>query len=74
MKPQDIIFLIVLVSVIFTRNPKYAAIVGILCLIFAIPLFQFWIFFTAQRLVMYAAAFFLLAIIFHIIDLKRESK
>ncbi len=74
MKPQDIIFVIALVFLIYQRNPRLAAGVGIFCLVIAMPLFQFWIFFTAQRLVMYAAAFFLLSIIFHILNLKKESK
>jgi len=67
MKIQDIAFFAVLFLLIFKRNPKLAAICGTLCLISSIPLFSFWIFFTAERLVWYAAAFFLLAIIFYLL-------
>jgi hypothetical protein len=63
MKPQDILFILLLVAAIVIRKPKYLIWGGMICLIAAIPLFHFWIFFTAERLVMYAAAFFLATII-----------
>lgn len=66
MKIQDIIFLTVLVLLILKRSPKFAVSCGIACLILSIPLFSFWIFFTAERLTWYAAGFFLLAIIFYL--------
>lgn len=62
MKIQDIAFLAVLVLLILKRSPKLAVICGIVALLLAIPLFSFWVFFTAERLTWYAAAFFLLAI------------
>lgn len=64
MKIQDVIFLIVLGVVLSKHSPKLTAFFGILCLISAIPLFSFWVFFTAQRFVWYAAVFFLLSVIF----------
>lgn len=73
MKIQDIAFIVVFVVLILKRNPIFAAYAGIISLVLSIPLFTFWIFFTAQRLVMYAAAFFLLSLIFHIIDLRTEK-
>jgi len=66
MKIQDIAFFATLVLLIFKRNPKLAVITGISCLILSIPLFSFRVFFTAQRLVQYAAGFFLLAIIIYL--------
>jgi len=66
MKIQDIAFFIVLALLIFKRNPRLTVACGILCLALSIPLFSFWIFFTAERLTWYAAAFFLLAIIFYL--------
>jgi hypothetical protein len=74
MKPQDIIFFIVLAFLVYARNTKYAAIAGLLCLILAIPLFAFWIFFTAERLTWYSAAFFLLAILLSFIHEKRAKR
>lgn len=71
MKIQDVIFLIVLGVVLFKHSPKLTAFFGILCLIAAIPLFSLWVFFTAQRLVWYAAAFFLLSAFF---TLSRQHK
>lgn len=65
MKIQDIAFFIVLVLLILKRSPKLAVLCGLASLVFSIPLFSFWIFFTAERLTWYAGAFFLLAIIFY---------
>ena len=62
MKVQDLAFFVVLALLILRRNPRHAAFCGIICLLLSIPLFYFWIFFTAERLTWYAAAFFLLTI------------
>jgi uncharacterized membrane protein YkgB len=72
MKIQDIAFFIVLVLLIFKRNPKLTVITGVLCLILSIPLFSFRVFFTAEHLVQYAAGFFLLAIIIHLFKLNER--
>lgn len=60
MKPQDILFIVILLALLITRKPKWLAIAGFVCLIASVPLFHFWIFFTAQRLIYYAWAFFLI--------------
>ena len=60
MKVQDLVFFIVLVFLLYKRKPRNFAIAGIICLALSIPLFYFWIFFTAERLTWYAAAFFFL--------------
>lgn len=62
MKPQDIIFIIILIIFIFLRRPRLLIGTGLICLLLSIPLFAFWIFFTAERLVWYAASFLLAAI------------
>lgn len=59
MKPQDIIFFVVLIALLLSRRPKVLVWAGLGCLVLAVPLFSFWIFFTAERLTWYAAAFFL---------------
>lgn len=65
MKPQDILFIIILFGLVFfKRNPKYFVWAGLLCLLLAMPLFHFWVFFTAERLVWYASGFIFLACIF----------
>jgi len=61
MKPQDIIFICSVVVLLFVHKPKYTVYAGIVSCIIAIPLFYFWIFFTAGRLTWYAAAYFLIA-------------
>jgi len=63
MKPQDILFIILLLGILFLRRPRILVAAGLICLFFSIPLFAHWVFFTAERLVMYAAGFFLAAII-----------
>lgn len=63
MKIQDVGFIVIfLVLFAFIRKPKWFAAAGLICLGLSIPLFGFWIFFSAQRLVYYAAAFFTAAI------------
>lgn len=62
MKIQDIVFFVVLALLILVRSPKLAVFCGIASLLLAIPLFSFWIFFTAERLTWYGAAFFLLSL------------
>ena len=58
MKPQDIFFIVLFAGLLLTRKPKMLVFAGLVCLLCSIPLFYLWIFFTAQRLVMYAAACF----------------
>jgi hypothetical protein len=72
MKIQDIVLIAVLGFLIYKRNPQLAVLTGILCLIFSIPLFSLWVFFTAERLTWYAGGFFLLSIIFYLVKLKDE--
>lgn len=72
MKIQDILFIIILVILVWKRNPKFLLIAGILSLILAIPLFKLWVFFTADRLVWYAAGFFALASILLFIKLRNK--
>jgi len=68
MKPQDILFFALGVLLLFSRKPKYFVFAGLFCLILAIPLFSAWIFFTAERLVWYAAVFFFVFIIFSFLE------
>ena len=63
MKIQDLIFLIIFILVIIKRDSRLATIIGIACLALSIPLFALYVFFTAEHLVYYAAAFFLLSIV-----------
>ncbi len=63
MKFQDLIFLIVFLAVVLKRDSRLSTIAGIVCLALSIPLFALWVFFTAQHLVWYASAFFLLSVV-----------
>lgn len=74
MKPQDILFFVIFGILLLLRRPKVAVMAGILCLLVSIPLFAKWIFFTAERLTWYAAAFFLLAILVNLYQLRDNKK
>jgi uncharacterized membrane protein len=63
MKIQDLLFFLVFIFVLWRGSAKLATIIGIFCLGLAAFLFKFWVFFTAERLVCYSAAFFLYSII-----------
>ena len=64
MKPQDVLFFIVLFALLFVKKPKAFVVAGLLCIVLSIPFFSFWVFFTAERLIWYAAGFLLVAIAF----------
>lgn len=72
MKFQDIFFVAFLIFlIIFRRNsPKTFIVLGIICFVISVPLFYFWIFFTAQRVVMYGAGFVLLGLLLEISKYK----
>ena len=71
MKIQDILFVLVFLVLLLRRNPKLIVAAGLVCLVLSIPLFAFWVFFTAQRFVYYAAAFFLAAIIIYLVPKRK---
>lgn len=68
MKIQDLAFILFFLFALWRRSPRFSIIVGLFCLVISIPLFKFWIFFTAERLTWYGAVFFLHAIILLIIN------
>jgi len=63
MKIQDLLFVLVFIFVFWRGSVKLAIIIGLFCLVLAAFLFNFWVFFTAERLVIYSAALFLYSII-----------
>lgn len=75
MKPQDIVFVLLLVFLIlfFRKHPRVIALAGMLCIIVSIPLFSFWIFFTAQRLVYYGVTFICISICIFLYFLIKSS-
>lgn len=64
MKIQDVAFFIILLILLVIRKPILFVWTGLGMLALSIPLFSFHIFFTAERLTWYAAAFFLFFILF----------
>lgn len=73
MKIQDVVFFIIFVFLILSQRPRWTVIIGLFFLFLAIPLFSFWIFFTAERLIWYAAACFLLAMIMYVFQYKKQQ-
>ncbi|OGH05954.1 MAG: hypothetical protein A2W22_03435 [Candidatus Levybacteria bacterium RBG_16_35_11] len=67
MKIQDILFLLVFIFLIF-KNYNWSINAALIAIALSIPLFFFWIFFTAQHLIWYSGAFLILAIIKMIYD------
>ncbi len=67
MKIQDSIFIVVLMILLLLRKPKWFAVAGVASLALSIPLFAFWVFFTAEHLVWYAIAFFFASILFSLL-------
>jgi hypothetical protein len=63
MKPQDVVFLVVLIFLLLSYRKKFLLAAGLLCYAIAIPLFAKWIFFTAERLTWYGSLFILLALL-----------
>ena len=71
MKVQDIAFIIALIVLVALRRPKWLVISGMIAILLSMPLFYMKIaLFTAQRLVMYAAAFYLVSAIIEIKKLR----
>lgn len=64
MKPQDILFILVFVGFLFIRKERIMVALGVICLATSIPLYMSWVFFTAQRLVMYGVAFIFMSLVF----------
>ena len=73
MKPQDILFFLIFLFLLYKKSAKFAAIAGMLCLIISIPLFATWVFFTAERLTWYAAGCLLLAIFISFFHLRKNK-
>lgn len=71
MKPQDIAFILVFAVLLYHRKPTYFILAGVLALVAAIPLFAAWVFFTAEHLTWYAAAFFFVGCLLLLRDARR---
>jgi hypothetical protein len=70
MKIQDIIFIIIFSGLLIARKPSWFGYAGLVCIVLAIPLYAKWVFFTAERLTWYGAAFLLVAMIFPLFSKK----
>lgn len=73
MKIQDILFFLVLALLIYKHDPRWFVVAGIITLIFSIPLFSLWVFFTAERLTWYTLAFFLIAIVINLLQMRKVN-
>ena len=66
MKIQDISFGIVLVLLLLVHKPRLLVVTGLSCLVLAMPLFYFHVFFTAERLTWYAGGLFVTFVILNL--------
>jgi len=73
MKIQDILFIIIFLGLLIKHKENWFLSLGLLCFLFAIPLFYFWIFFTAERLVWYGGLLILVEIIFKLYKIMHEK-
>ena len=73
MKIQDILFIILLILpfIVKRANARVFIILGIVMIMLSAPFFYMWIFFTAQRLVMYGAGFILVGIVLMFIKQRK---
>lgn len=63
MKLQDIVFLIIVIVLLTKKNSRWFVVVGLTCFAVALSLFAGWIFFTAERLTWYGAAFIAMSLL-----------
>jgi hypothetical protein len=71
MKLQDIGFFVVYIVLLLTKKPRLFLVAGLISWVLAIPLFAGWIFFTAERLTWYGAAFVFTFLLFSFIGRDR---
>lgn len=69
-KIQDVFFVIVLLILLSLGRKKLFVIAGLCSLVIAIPLYSQWIFFTAQRLVMYGAFLIFISLVLFLFNKK----
>lgn len=74
MKIQDIVFFVFFIIPFFRKDSRLAVVFGVISLLISIPLFATWVFFTAERLVWYAAAFFILALWLYSLRITKKNK
>ncbi|OGH12449.1 MAG: hypothetical protein A2857_06240 [Candidatus Levybacteria bacterium RIFCSPHIGHO2_01_FULL_36_15] len=72
MKIQDVILLIIFIYLLYKHNSRQFILLGILCFLASIPLFYFWVFFTAQRLIYFGSFFLLCGIISYFVQSKNK--
>jgi hypothetical protein len=71
-KPQDILFFGILALLFLKRDPKLFTFAGLACIALSIPLFYKWIFFTAERLLIYGFIFILISTLLNLIYLRHN--
>lgn len=73
MKPQDIVFVVLLIVLLFFRNSRLLVVSGVVCFLVSAPLFYLQVFFTAQRLIAYGVGFIFIGIIL-MLNEQRKNK
>jgi hypothetical protein len=71
MKPQDVVFGIIFGLLLVKSESRWFIYAGLIAILVSIPLFAGWIFFTAERLIWYGAAFLVWACFMELRLVKR---
>jgi predicted membrane protein len=72
MKPQDIVFFIVVAVLLWYRRPQLFIVTAIISMVMSAVLFHQWVFFTAQRLMWYAAACIAIVTVYELMTRKEQ--
>jgi len=70
---QTTILFTILVALIITRKPRLFFLASLVCVILSIPLYSFWIFYTAQKLVEFAFYFLAFGVVFSFINNENKT-
>jgi hypothetical protein len=73
MKLQDVILVLIGCALLVKRDARVCFMAGLACILISIPFFASWVFFTGQRLLWYAAVYFMSGIIFSLRDMKLDQ-
>ena len=69
LKPQDFVFILFLLLLFVKRDARLFVLSGLAFFILSMPLFYKWIFFTAERFIIYGVIMVLIAIVLNLINI-----
>lgn len=72
MKPQDVVFFIIIALLAWYKRPQLFLCVAMISMVLSALLFHQWVFFTAQRLLWYAAACIAIVTVYELAKRKEQ--